>query len=245
MSVPAPGKIGWFERACRHHAVGRAAGALLVLVPFAALIGFAIPFGSPETRPLARTLLSEGNVVEWIGFLGFLFGGIMGFRLSSRLRKLTEPVSVSRFYLVLAIVLVVLAGEEISWGQKVLGFTAPEFLQSINQQKETNVHNLPIIQELNEWFLIVVGLVGFAASTFWFHAKRWKFGTPPLVGHWFLLIALMEIVDISPLHHLLTDEADYALAYLIEVSEMLLGIACLLWVTMNGRILKGGAAARS
>lgn len=34
------------------------------------------------------------------------------------------------------------AGEEISWGQRVFGHESPEFFQSHNSQKETNLHNL-------------------------------------------------------------------------------------------------------
>ncbi|MEW6755792.1 MAG: hypothetical protein AB1505_33165 [Candidatus Latescibacterota bacterium] len=44
--------------------------------------------------------------------------------------------------LVLACVLVVAAGEEVSWGQRWLGFATPDFLAERNVQRETNLHNL-------------------------------------------------------------------------------------------------------
>lgn len=34
------------------------------------------------------------------------------------------------------------AGEEISWGQRILGIQSPEFFQKHNIQNETNIHNL-------------------------------------------------------------------------------------------------------
>jgi hypothetical protein len=34
------------------------------------------------------------------------------------------------------------AGEELSWGQHLMGFKAPEFFAQHNAQRETNVHNL-------------------------------------------------------------------------------------------------------
>lgn len=36
------------------------------------------------------------------------------------------------------------AGEEISWGQRVLGFSSPEFFLEHNAQRETNLHNMVV-----------------------------------------------------------------------------------------------------
>lgn len=35
-----------------------------------------------------------------------------------------------------------LAGEELSWGQHLFGWQTPEWLQSLNDQNETNLHNI-------------------------------------------------------------------------------------------------------
>jgi len=237
-------KRGWFDRACRHNGLSRGVGVVLLLVPVLSLLGFGLPFGSPQTRPIARELLKEGNVVEWVGFAGFFLGGLYGLYLSNRLRKLGETKSLVRFYFIVSLVFIFLAMEEISWGQRAFGFNAPEVLRSINEQKETNFHNLPIIQDLNEWFLITVGVIGFIASTFQVQAKHWKRTVPPLLGFWFILLAFMVALDIGPWHHWLPEEMDFAVGWLIEVNETLLGIACLLWMVLNARILRGGAAAR-
>ena len=42
----------------------------------------------------------------------------------------------------LAAILVFGAGEEISWGQRILGIESPEFFQAHNKQAETNLHNM-------------------------------------------------------------------------------------------------------
>jgi len=42
----------------------------------------------------------------------------------------------------LAALLVFGAGEEISWGQRILGIESPEFFQTHNKQAETNLHNM-------------------------------------------------------------------------------------------------------
>ena len=41
-----------------------------------------------------------------------------------------------------AIAMVFIAGEEISWGQRILGFTTPDFLLNLNIQHELNLHNI-------------------------------------------------------------------------------------------------------
>ena len=46
------------------------------------------------------------------------------------------------WHLLLAIVFFLCFGEEISWGQRVLGFSTPEYFQHRNLQGEFNIHNL-------------------------------------------------------------------------------------------------------
>ncbi|MCK5231663.1 MAG: hypothetical protein KAR13_15425 [Desulfobulbaceae bacterium] len=48
-----------------------------------------------------------------------------------------------------AIALLVLAGEEISWGQRFFGFDIPADLASMNFQNEFNLHNSKLIQSSN------------------------------------------------------------------------------------------------
>lgn len=42
----------------------------------------------------------------------------------------------------LVVVMVVLAGEEVSWGQRFFGIETPEYLAAVNKQKEINLHNV-------------------------------------------------------------------------------------------------------
>lgn len=48
------------------------------------------------------------------------------------------------FFLLLAILFFVGAGEEISWGQRIFSFSTPESLDIINVQHEFNIHNIDI-----------------------------------------------------------------------------------------------------
>jgi hypothetical protein len=49
--------------------------------------------------------------------------------------------------LLLALFFVFIAGEEISWGQRILGLSTPETLKEQNIQGEINIHNLEFFSE--------------------------------------------------------------------------------------------------
>jgi hypothetical protein len=42
------------------------------------------------------------------------------------------------------------AGEEISWGQRLIGFETPESIESVNAQREFNLHNLNVFNSVDE-----------------------------------------------------------------------------------------------
>ena len=50
----------------------------------------------------------------------------------------------NKFLLLLAIVMFFGAGEEISWGQRIIGFTTPELIREHNVQREFTFHNIEI-----------------------------------------------------------------------------------------------------
>ena len=44
-----------------------------------------------------------------------------------------------------ALLMFVFMGEEISWGQRILGIATPEALREVNLQDETNIHNIEVL----------------------------------------------------------------------------------------------------
>lgn len=53
------------------------------------------------------------------------------------------------FYLLLALLFLVCAGEEISWGQRIFDWETPQILEEMNAQGETNLHNIQIFHYAN------------------------------------------------------------------------------------------------
>ena len=78
----------------------------------------------------------EDGIFEWFTFWAAFAGGILfvagGFSKRSML--------LAGF----ALVWLVFGFEEISWGQRVIGWQTPESLEALNYQNETNLHNVPI-----------------------------------------------------------------------------------------------------
>jgi len=67
-----------------------------------------------------------------------------------------------KFYLLMAVGCVYLLGEELSWGQRLLGFEVPELFIRGNLQQETNLHNFLIgpygtlIKHVSQWGLAIL-----------------------------------------------------------------------------------------
>lgn len=55
----------------------------------------------------------------------------------------------------LAVLCVLVAGEEISWGQRILGLQTPQALREVNVQQELNFHNLQWLQGSYRLIMIV------------------------------------------------------------------------------------------
>ena len=93
-----------------------------------------------------RQLLQEDRVVEWATVWLFLAAGILGARRAITDRRL--------FIGLVALFCLFVAGEEFSWGQRLLGFYPPEFFLGNNFQQEFNVHNLPQSFLQPKWVLM-------------------------------------------------------------------------------------------
>ncbi len=98
-----------------------------------------------HSQALPDGLLREGGVYESGSALASLVASILFFR--SAIRASSRP---ARFWFALfALGCFVLAGEEISWGQHLIGFKPPDFIAEANYQGEFNVHNLSTFQSEN------------------------------------------------------------------------------------------------
>lgn len=94
----------------------------------------------------ARTdaLLREDGPVETLGAAGLLVAGLLFLAAAKRARE--GRTGRAPAFLLLALLFVAGAGEEISWGQRIFGWQTPESVAQVNVQQETNLHNLVHLQ---------------------------------------------------------------------------------------------------
>ncbi len=85
----------------------------------------------------------EDGPVEWTTVVGLLLLSGLCLQRAVHLRRSREKLFVTMTALY-ALVFFFGAGEEISWGQRILGIESSEFFETHNAQGETNLHNLVI-----------------------------------------------------------------------------------------------------
>lgn len=93
--------------------------------------------------PRFEKYVEEDGLVEWLTVIGLLMGCTVCISRFISLRKQRNWWFLT-VVLGLGILLFFAAGEEISWGQRILGIQSSEFFKANNAQGETNLHNLVV-----------------------------------------------------------------------------------------------------
>jgi hypothetical protein len=187
----------------------------------------------PATHRAAQWLLAEDGPVEYLTVIAFLSASVMAARLASMHRH--EFRWVSGVYLVIAIGFLLIAMEEVSWGQRVLNYETPEAIRRINGQCEVTLHNLGVMQGHTEWMRVLAGVAGLLAVAA--HRIAWlvRLAAPAVLQPWFLIIvchALLDAVnDIVPLE----PRFDVIMMRTSEVIELLIAVAAFLYGWLNVR----------
>ena len=107
-----------------------------------------------DRRPDAYgAAMQEDRIIEWLTVFVFAAAGVIILRRALRERRVFDGL--------VALFLLFVAGEEMSWGQRVLGLTPPAVFLEHNTQQELNVHNFAgLFGGPKEPFTLV--LIGFA-----------------------------------------------------------------------------------
>jgi hypothetical protein len=136
---------------------------LLLILPLLAVVALVLAVPHPR---LFHFLIDEDRVVEWSQFAAILAASVV-FALAARRAQQAGLRGLTILFLLVAVGAFVVAGEEISWGQRLLGLETPDVLKDINHQGETNVHNISSLQRVFNLGELLVGLYGFAIPVIW------------------------------------------------------------------------------
>lgn len=113
---------------------------ILTLIVLILLIAFAVLYLNPEFLDI---YLGEDGIVEWLTVGGLLAGSLLCFNRFVAFFKTKNWWFLVVTFL-LGLLLFIAAGEEISWGQRILGIQSSEYFLKNNAQGETNIHNLVV-----------------------------------------------------------------------------------------------------
>lgn len=125
------------------------------------------------------------------------------------------------FFLLLSIVMLIGSGEEVSWGQRMFGYSTPDFMREINVQREFTLHNIEFFNGKGSEHNIKIGFkrlisINFLYKLFWLlycvllpvasilfssvfeFLRRIKLPVPPLtIGIFFLINWLIFRITLS------------------------------------------------
>lgn len=183
-------------------------------------------------------LAKEDHVAEWMSFFALLGTSLVFlityFRIRHQSPRKARMAELS--LLVLALMFFAAAGEEISWGQRILGFETPETLRNYNEQGEFNFHNLPFLDQRNKllidhydvinivWFVFVIAIPLAAKSSQRMHRliSRTIVIAPYSLGLLFILNYVAGKIYKFILPEMI--EIKYRIANINEIREMLFAV---------------------
>jgi hypothetical protein len=143
-------------------------------------------------RPDVPFLLGEDGLVEWWTVALYAAAGVIMARQAIRHRRPFDGL--------VALFCLFVAGEEFSWGQRLLGYQPPAFFLERNVQQEANLHNLVSAREILSYALVGFGIV---LPTLWRFERTRRLmrlvgaSAPPLaLAPWF--VAAVVLVQWDP-----------------------------------------------
>jgi hypothetical protein len=193
-------------------------------------------------RPLFDSLTAEDGIIEWLQFTGFAVGAVAGAIAAFKLRPDHRFASVA--FTLFALGCLFIAGEEIAWGQRILGLETPDALASINHQNEITLHNITkgfSMQFMFNMFVLVIGFVG--AIVPWVARRRKLFaGTDQalLVPALFLTSAFLMAGGYR-LARLLPLPGKFVIVRYGEITELCLAFGLAVFAVLTVRRIQRGA----
>lgn len=101
-----------------------------------------------RVHPMAyEALVQEDRALEWWTVAAYLIAGVVRLRHAIASRRVFDAL--------VALFCLFVAGEEMSWGQRLLGFTPAEVFLAGNVQQEATLHNFASVFGRPKWILML------------------------------------------------------------------------------------------
>jgi hypothetical protein len=140
-------------------------------------------------------LVKEDNLVENAQVSTLLTGFMAALFLSKNFLE-KKLLIMGGLFLIVSVVLFFIAGDEMSWGQRLLGLKTPSELGQNNLQEEITVHNINGLHQMVGYGYMIIGLYGSFAwiigENFLKKFYRWtKYFIPPSYLFFFFYLSLI------------------------------------------------------
>lgn len=199
------------------HRLARESRSLFVALVTAEAVAVAMVVLASADRDSWSALAQEDAGIEWATFVAFMMAA--GWLIVC-VRKLSPSWWFKGACALLALFCVVIAGEEISWGQRLIGFKPPDVFLERNFQQEANLHNVLMHEgglgfKLESKHLVIVIVLGFCLAWPWL-VRRKRFDVfAPLAPSLALLPLALGVV---------AAELSYSVELTGEGAELVVGL---------------------
>ncbi len=208
------------------------------------IVGALLVGASRVNRQLFTFITMEDGPLEWPQFFCFAAASIVGFGVALKRLRSGHPWQ-GLLFVAFGLATFLIAGEEISWGQRVFGWQTPADLAAINHQGETTVHNIRWVQELLGMLLAIASgiamLLPFASKKFTF-GKRWDQGDFLLAPPLFSISCFFAMFAYKVIRFAFFPDSDFTVTKFGEWPELCFASGLLLFAYLNYRRLSGRVA---
>jgi hypothetical protein len=209
----------------------------MIIFPVLIIAVFAVPMCFEATQDYAFALVKENNVVEWLTFAAALSGGVAGLKLAIRAGQRRKTWVIWLFYLVFALGLIFVAGEEVAWGQDFYRYRTPVFFQKWNEQGDVTFHNFEGWNGKNHFLRLAFGVGGLIGLRAWTSERFRDIAPPTVLRLWFWVIVVKSVLDFYVATFPPEPMPAFIISQLSEVVELLVAMAGAIYFWLNGRRL--------
>lgn len=188
----------------------------------------------------------EDGLIEYLTFAAYLVAGVLsllGTRFISQL-KLTKNSKhlLTAFCVITALGLFLIAGEEISWGQRIANIEISESLAAANTQGELNLHNNKMIWSYVYKAYAILNIYGLVSWVIYHLGARKVSGVSKIIlrlatSRWYLVLFFIPNLVYVSLMNRLPSGFDF---HWEELTELYPAVGIMLWMLLNLGFLKKG-----
>lgn len=156
--VSLAGRFGQFvENGARDWGITTTRLKLMLTIPF--LIALSGAVAALLGKEAYKLFTREDGIAETLQVLCWIGSFVLALNIIRNYGK-SGNRAITTLYIVLAVGIFFVIGEEISWGQRIFGWETPESYAEINKQEETNLHNIYGIGYAFKWLHLLVAAYG-------------------------------------------------------------------------------------